>query len=100
MAENFYQPQTPTLESPGEKSIDLDTELASGDYGDAATDVIIKAIWVGSAGVIKGFKLRDDTGGTARTWTVPAGVYLLGPFSQIQSNANGTTASGLVGEYF
>lgn len=103
MPEAFYERKTPSLESPGEKSIDLDTELASGDYGDAAGDVIIKAIWVGAAGDIKGYKLRDDlTGapGTARTWAVPAGTYLLGPFAQIQSVANGTTATGLVGEYF
>ena len=96
--QDFYQPKTPTLESPGEQSIDLDAELAGGNYGPGAGDVVIKAIWVGAAGDIAGFKLRDDTAGTARVWAVPAGTYLLGPFKQI--NQSGTTATGLIGEFF
>ncbi len=98
MPQDFYQPQTPTLESPGEQSVDLTAALGSGDYGPNSGDVVIKAIWVGGAGDITGFKLRDDLTGTARTWTHPGGGYLLGPFAQI--NQTGTDATGLIGEFF
>lgn len=96
--EEFYIPKTPTLESPGEKSLDLSDALSSGDYGQGDGHVQIKAIYVGGAGDIVGFKERDELTGTARTWKVVAGTYLLGPFAQIKQT--GTNATNLIAEYF
>lgn len=72
-----YNDGTPTIEQGGRQSL----VLVGGVIPYSAHTV--KAIWINTAGTVSGFKLNDDTTGTARDWICPAGVYLIGPFRQI-----------------